>query len=427
MRSDRAAASWAARRGELVPMRAPNGRSSSRTAVRGDQAVAGIAPLEHRADDEARHGLGREVLERVHDEVDSTVEQRPFELLRELPVDLHPAGVRSPSADRVAPGRDRDQRRSVRARGLRSRRRSGPGPAPGGSRASRSGSWPSPSSLQPEQAADGFGIGPAAAQLDRWAVEQLADHRARRRLDRRQLTIVELCPRPETIEVPPADRIGLGVEELERARRGAACRARRRTPRPRCPCRRGGDARPGDPGPARPRPGHRARRCSADGRRAARRRPRPRRSASTGRAPTGVRLRACPRSGRGIGVERQSPRPTIRQPPRESAPRRGARWPPRAERRAAGCRAPPTRIRRRRAGHSAPGVLPRRRPISPVPTTRTVDASGTCSLSQAAPVSASERSVPGRACVRTRRPKRSARRKSSLRIGPVVPAASAAS
>ena len=70
------ARSWAARRGEPVPIREPAGQLAEGQPVAGDQRVARVLAQRHRGEHEALGLGGRQVLERVHGEVDLAGEQR---------------------------------------------------------------------------------------------------------------------------------------------------------------------------------------------------------------------------------------------------------------------------------------------------------------------------------------------------------------
>ena len=113
-RSGRSARSCAARRRLLVPTTAPAGSSASEPAVAGDEAVADVLAAVHRADDDAGSILGREVLERVHGQVDLAGAQRALELGREEPLaaDL---GQRLAALLRPVAGRGDHSRRRTRA------------------------------------------------------------------------------------------------------------------------------------------------------------------------------------------------------------------------------------------------------------------------------------------------------------------------
>ena len=66
------------------------------------EAVANVLASCDRSNDDALRILGRQVLERVHGEVDLTVAKRPLELLREEPLsaDLGQRLARSPASGR---------------------------------------------------------------------------------------------------------------------------------------------------------------------------------------------------------------------------------------------------------------------------------------------------------------------------------------
>ena len=80
VRSGRRSTSCARRRADPVAMRAPGRQAAERQP---DQRVAGVAPLGHRGQHEARHGGRRQVLGRVHGEVGPPVEHRGLHLLDE--------------------------------------------------------------------------------------------------------------------------------------------------------------------------------------------------------------------------------------------------------------------------------------------------------------------------------------------------------
>ena len=80
------ARSWAARRGEPVPTRAAGGQLAQGEAVAGDQHVARVLAPGTAASDEARLGGGRQVLERVHGEVDLAAQQRVAQRAAKTPV-----------------------------------------------------------------------------------------------------------------------------------------------------------------------------------------------------------------------------------------------------------------------------------------------------------------------------------------------------
>ena len=69
------AASWAVRRGEPGADDGARGQLAEREAVASHEHVAAVLAHRHGGDDEPRLGRRRQVLERVHGDVDATVEQ----------------------------------------------------------------------------------------------------------------------------------------------------------------------------------------------------------------------------------------------------------------------------------------------------------------------------------------------------------------
>ncbi len=100
VRSGRSHASWARRRTEPVPMRAPGRQGVEPLA---DQGVAGVGPLGHGGDRQALGRRRRQVLGRVDGEVGPAVEHRGLHLLHEhAPAAQLPDGdVGPPVAHRV--------------------------------------------------------------------------------------------------------------------------------------------------------------------------------------------------------------------------------------------------------------------------------------------------------------------------------------
>ena len=131
-RSPRSARSWAARRRLLVPTREPGRELRERAGLPCDEAVAHVLASGHRADHDVGGILGRQVLERVHGQVDLTVAKRALELRREepLPADLGQrlagllrsiAGRRDHRRRTLEPGPRRGQQPHDRARSARER------------------------------------------------------------------------------------------------------------------------------------------------------------------------------------------------------------------------------------------------------------------------------------------------------------------
>ena len=71
------ACSWAVRRGEPVPIRAPGGSSPRREAGRADQRVARVLAQRHGGERDPGRRRGRQVLQRVHGEVDPALRAAP--------------------------------------------------------------------------------------------------------------------------------------------------------------------------------------------------------------------------------------------------------------------------------------------------------------------------------------------------------------